>query len=77
MAVQSGGRTAEGGAEMRIEGYMLPTRGDGRPLAEHLLNRAISWFEDPENLAVYEAWHEHMDEHIQEYKRKWEERKRG
>lgn len=77
MAVEPDRRAAEGGTEMIIEGYMLPKRGDGRALAEHLMNKAISWFEDPEHMKEYEQWHEHMEEHIQEYKRKWEQRRKA
>ena len=42
--------------QMRIEAYMLPEEGNIVPLAEHLLQRAIAFFEDPENEREFQEW---------------------
>ena len=48
--------------QMRIEAYMLPEEGNIVPLAEHLLQRAIAFFEDPENEREYLEWKKARDE---------------
>lgn len=42
--------------DMRIEAYRVPEKPDYGPLARHLLDRAIAFFADPENVAAYEKW---------------------
>lgn len=46
---------------MKIESFMLPERGDVRPLAEHILQRALAWFEDPEHEREYQEWKKERD----------------
>ena len=42
--------------QMRIEAYMVPEEGNIVPLAEHLLRRAIEWFQDPEHEKEFQEW---------------------
>jgi len=42
--------------QMWIEACMLPEEGNIVPLAEHLLQRAIAFFEDPENEREFQEW---------------------
>ena len=47
---------------MIIEGYMKAKRGDPRPLAEHLLSKALKFYEDPENEKAFQEWKKKRDE---------------
>jgi len=51
-----GQRTGTAAPALRTEAYMLQKRGDVRPLAEHLLQRALQFFEDPENEKEFQEW---------------------
>jgi hypothetical protein len=46
----------------RIEVGRCPTRGDVRPLAEHLFQRALEFFADPENEREFQEWKKKREE---------------
>ena len=42
--------------QMRIEGIMMNTHGDPRPLARNLAEKCKAFYEDPENERAYQEW---------------------
>lgn len=55
--------------QLRIEAYQVPEKPDYRPLARHLINRIIEFYEDPENVKACEEWRkERYGDGVQELK---------
>lgn len=48
--------------EMLIEARRSDRRGDVRPLAEHLMERAFAFYADPENEKAFLEWKKQRDE---------------
>ena len=42
--------------ELLIEARRSEKRGDVRPLAEHLMERAFAFYADPENEKAFQEW---------------------
>ena len=52
--------------ELRIEAYRVPVKPDYKPLARHLLEKMIKWYEDPEHMREYEEWKKERERTEQE-----------
>ena len=48
--------------QMRIEGIMMNTHGDPRPLARNLAEKCKAFYEDPENERAYQEWKQKREE---------------
>ena len=48
--------------EMRIEGYMMNTHGDPRPLARNLAEKCKLFYEDEANERAYQEWKKKREE---------------
>ena len=48
--------------EMLIDARRSEKHGDVRPLAEHLMERAFAFYEDPENEKAYQEWKRERDQ---------------
>ena len=48
--------------EFLIEAQRSDRRGDVRPLAEHLMEKAFAFYADPENEKAFQEWKREKDE---------------
>ena len=65
VAIQSDCRAAAGGKTMKellIEARSSGKSGDVRTLAEHLMEKAFAFYEDPENEKAFQEWKREKDE---------------
>ena len=47
---------------MEIRAVRVPVKPDYMPLARHLVDKNIAFYEDPENVKAYEKWKKEREE---------------